>query len=65
MVAGDREVIGKDVLLPYPVILLPVAAGVFVDTTEADFRRKVFIVFTSQFAGFATGATGGINKNPY
>ncbi|CAH5613175.1 hypothetical protein AI2991V1_2138 [Klebsiella oxytoca] len=41
MVAGDREVIGKDVLLPYPVILLPVAAGVFVDTTEADFRRKV------------------------
>jgi hypothetical protein len=65
VVTGNRQVIGKDVLMPDAVILLPVAAGVFVDAAEADVRGQVFVIFTGQFAGFATGATAESIKNPY
>jgi hypothetical protein len=33
------EVIGKDVLMPDAVILLPVAARIFINAAEADVRR--------------------------
>jgi hypothetical protein len=36
VVTGNGEVIGEDVLLPDAVVLLPVAAGVFVNAAEAD-----------------------------
>ncbi|EFF01813.1 predicted protein [Escherichia coli FVEC1412] len=51
--------------MPDTVIFLPVTASIFINAAEADFRRQIFIVFTGQLAGFATGATAGINKNPY
>src|SRR5690606_14984454 len=62
MVTGNRQVIGKDVLMPDAVILLPVAARVFVDPAEADVRGQVFVILAGQLAGFAPGATAGINK---
>ena len=65
MVTGNRQVIGKDVLMPDAVILLPVAARVFVDPAEADVRGQVFVILAGQLAGFAPGATAGVNKNPY
>ncbi len=35
---------------------------IFINAAEADFWRQIFVVFTGQLAGFATGATAGINK---
>ncbi|MNY77958.1 hypothetical protein D3C86_2180280 [compost metagenome] len=57
MVAGDRQIIGKHVLLPAFAILLPIASGIFIDAAEADIWRQVFVVLAGQFAGFAAGAT--------
>jgi hypothetical protein len=65
VVTGDGQVIGEDVLLPDAVVLLPVAARVFVDAAKADVRGEVFIILTGQLAGFTAGAAGGIDKNPY
>ena len=38
VVTRNGEVIGKDVLMPDAVILLPVTARVFINAAEADFR---------------------------
>ncbi len=42
--------------------LLPVAASIFINAAEADSQRQIFVVFTGQLAGFATGAAAGDNK---
>ncbi len=65
VVAGNRQVIGEDILMPDAVILLPVAARVFINTPEADLRGQVFVILAGQLAGFAPGAAAGIKKNPY
>ncbi|PJD86120.1 hypothetical protein B9Q30_09450, partial [Enterobacter hormaechei] len=62
VVAGNRQVIGEDILMPDAVVLLPVAARVFIDTPEADVRGQIFVILTGQLAGFAPGAAAGINK---
>src|SRR5690606_35348414 len=38
VVAGNRQVVGKHVLVPDTVVFLPVTARVFVNTAEADVR---------------------------
>ena len=53
VVAGNRQVIGEDILMPDAVILLPVAARVFINTPEADLRGQVFVILAGQLAGFA------------
>ncbi len=65
MVARNGEIIGKDILMPDAVILLPVTTRILINAAEADIRGQIFVVFAGQFAGFTTGATAGINKNPY
>ena len=40
VVTGDGEVIGENVLIPDAVILLPVAAGIFINAAEADIRQE-------------------------
>ncbi|ESC69441.1 hypothetical protein SEEN4881_10787, partial [Salmonella enterica subsp. enterica serovar Newport str. WA_14881] len=65
VVTGDGEIVGKDVLVPDAVIFLPVATCVFIYPPETDVGSEIFVVLAGQFAGFATGATTGINKNPY
>ncbi|VAU68952.1 Uncharacterised protein [Klebsiella pneumoniae] len=62
VVAGNRQVIGEDILMPDAVILLPVAARVFINTTEANVRGQIFVILAGQLAGFAPGAAAGINK---
>ncbi len=62
VVTGDGEVIGKHVLLPDAVVLLPVAAGILIDPAEADLRSQVLVVLTGQLAGFASGTASGVDK---
>ncbi|ABV13300.1 hypothetical protein CKO_02176 [Citrobacter koseri ATCC BAA-895] len=38
VVAGNGKIVGKDILVPDAVILLPVAARIFIDAAEADVR---------------------------
>lgn len=61
MVASDGQIIGKDVLMIAVAILLPVAAGIFINTTKTNLRRQVFIILASQLAGFTAGETFVIN----
>ena len=51
MVTGDGEIISEHVLVPDAIIFLPVAASVFINTAETDFRAKIFKIFARQFAG--------------
>ncbi|CQC05052.1 Uncharacterised protein [Salmonella enterica subsp. enterica serovar Typhimurium str. DT104] len=62
VVTGDGEIVGKDVLVPDAVIFLPVTARILINAAEADVGSEIFVVLAGQFAGFATGATTGINK---
>ncbi|CHT39650.1 Uncharacterised protein [Salmonella enterica subsp. enterica serovar Typhi] len=62
VVTGDGEIVGKDVLVPDAVIFLPVTARILINAAEADVGSEIFVVLAGQFAGFATGATAGINK---
>jgi hypothetical protein len=64
VVTGNGEVIGKDVLMPDAVILLPVAAGVFVDAAEADVRRQVLSLQASSQVLQPVQRAESI-KNPY
>lgn len=65
MVTGDGEIISEHVLVPDAIIFLPVAASVFINTAETDFRAKIFKIFARQFAGFTASTAAGIDKNPY
>ena len=73
VVAGNRQVIGEDILMPDAVILLPVAARIFINTTEANVRGQVFVILAGQLAGFAPVQrlesikihTGLSSVNPY
>ena len=65
VVTGNGEIVGENVLSPDAVVFLPVTSGVFVNPAETDVGREILVVFAGQFAGFASGATTGINKNPY
>ncbi|EPI62840.1 hypothetical protein A672_04836, partial [Salmonella enterica subsp. enterica serovar Enteritidis str. 08-1080] len=51
VVTGDGEIVGKDVLVPDAVILLPVATCILINATEADIRGQIFVVLAGQFAG--------------
>lgn len=65
MVTGDGEIISEHVLVPDAIIFLPVAASIFINTAETDFRAKIFKIFARQFAGFTASTAAGIDKNPY
>src|SRR5690606_34050306 len=60
VVAGNRQIIRKDVLLPDAVVLLPVSPRVFINAPETDVRGQIFVIFAGQLAGFAPGAAAGI-----
>lgn len=51
--------------MPDAIIFLPVAASIFINTAETDFRAKIFKIFARQFAGFTASTAAGIDKNPY
>ncbi|SRN46342.1 Uncharacterised protein [Shigella flexneri] len=49
-------------LVPDAIIFLPVAASIFINTAETDFRAKIFKIFARQFAGFTASTAAGIDK---
>ena len=62
MVAGHRNVIGKNILHPGTVQRFPVATGVFDNMPEIAANFQVVLVLAGDLAGLATDALGNINE---
>jgi hypothetical protein len=56
MVAGDREVVGEDILLPGITVLDPVPACVLVHSAVVHSHIQILVVLAGELACLATGA---------
>ncbi|ABX23172.1 hypothetical protein SARI_03340 [Salmonella enterica subsp. arizonae serovar 62:z4,z23:-] len=52
VIAGDREIVGKGVVMPAFPFFHPASAAVFIDATQFRADLQIFIILAAYLAGF-------------